>query len=86
MSPNRFSVSSTSTRAGSATSRIAAKSTYRCSSLTAGNSSAPTRVTVSRQSSDTSSTFALSTDVSRPRRSAAARNATRATRSISAAV
>ena len=65
---------------------MAAKSTYRCSSLIAGNSSAPTRVTVARHSSDTSSTFALSTDVSRPRRSAAARNATRATRSISAAV
>ena len=48
---------------------------------------APTRVTVSRQSCETSSTLALSTDVTSVRAApAAAWNATRATRSISATV
>jgi hypothetical protein len=82
MSPNMFSVRITSNAAGSATRRIAAVSTYTCSNRTSGYSRA-TRVTVSRHSWDTSSTFALSTDVRRPRRRRAAANAMRATRSTS---
>ena len=61
MSPNRFSVTITSKSAGRETSCIAALSTSRCSSGTSGNSSACTRVTVSRHSREVSSTLALST-------------------------
>ena len=85
MSPNMFSVSTTSSDAGSLTRRIAAVSTYVCSSRMSGYSRA-TSVTVSRQSCDTSSTLALSTDVTNFFRSRAAVNAIRATRSISAVV
>ena len=67
MSPNRFSVRITSNREGSLTSCIAALSTSRWSSSTSGNPSA-IRVTVSRHRREVSSTFALSTDVTRRRR------------------
>jgi hypothetical protein len=58
-------------------------STSRCSSSTFGNSAEWTRDTTSRHSRLVSSTFALSTLVTRER---AARNAVRAIRSISASV
>ena len=80
MSPNRFSVTITSKSAGRETSCIAALSTSRWSSGTSGNSSACTRVTVSRHRREVSSTLALSTLVTFVR---ALRNATRAIRSIS---
>ena len=80
MSPNRFSVTITSKSAGRETSCIAALSTSRWSSGTSGNSSACTRVTVSRHSRDVSSTFALSTLVTLVR---ALSKPTRAIRSIS---
>ena len=70
MSPKRFSVTITSNWAGAATSCIAALSTSRWSSGTSGNSSSCTRVTVSRHSREVSSTFALSTLVTRGARRA----------------
>ena len=87
MSPNMFSVTITSKSAGRETSCIAALSTSRWSSSTSGYSPA-TPLTTSRQSREVSSTLALSTDVTRPAASAAARprRPTRAIRSISSAV
>ena len=77
-----FPVRITSNWRGSRTISIAARSTYMWSSRTAGYS--PARpATTSRQSCDDSSTFALSTDRSSPRRRPAASKATRAMRSIS---
>ena len=75
-----FSVRITSKWRGAATSFIAHESTSWCSSSTFGNSSACTRVTTSRHSRLVSSTFILSTLVTRER---AASNAVRAIRSIS---
>src|SRR3954467_6602233 len=83
MSPNMLSVRITSKCVGAATSCIAALSTSTCSSAASGNSSAWTRLTVSRQSREVSSTLALSTLETRRR---AARNAIRAMRSISPVV
>ena len=80
MSPNMFSVRITSKWRGAATSFIAAESTSWCSSSTFGNSSECTRVTTSRHSRLVSSTFILSTLVTRER---AAWNAVRVIRSIS---
>ena len=80
MSPNRFSVTITSKSAGRDTSCMAALSTSRWSSGTSGNSSARTRVTVSRHSREVSRTLALSTLVTRLRLDV---KATRAIRSIS---
>jgi len=84
MSPNMFSVSTTSKSAGRATSCIAALSTSMCSSATPSKRLA-TPSTVSRQSRDVSRMFALSTETTAPRRDgdAASRNATSAMRSIS---
>jgi len=67
MSPNMFSVRITSKRLGSCASSIAHASTYRWSSLTEGNDPA-IRSTVVDHSCEVSSTFALSTRVSLPRR------------------
>ncbi len=82
MSPKRLPVSTTSKRAGFVTSSMAARSTNMCVSSTDGYSE-PTSETTRRQSCDASSTFALSTEVTRPRLRRASSNATRATRSIS---
>ena len=65
MSPNMFSVRITSKWRGAATSFIAHESTSWCSSSTLGNSSECTRVTTSRHSRLVSSTFILSTLVTR---------------------
>jgi hypothetical protein len=62
---------------------MANESTSWCSSSTFGNSSACTRVTTSRHSRPVSSTFGLSTLVTRVE---AASNATRAIRSTSSTV
>ena len=62
-----FSVRITSKWRGAATSFIAAESTSWCSSSTLGNSSLCTRVTTSRHSRLVSSTFILSTLVTRER-------------------
>ena len=78
-----FSVRITSKWRGAAIRRIAALSTSRCSSSTFGNSFPCTTRTTSRHRREVSSTFALSTLVTRER---AASNATRAIRSISARV
>ena len=83
MSPNRFSVTTTSMSRGWVTRCMANELTSAWSSVTDGNSGAMP-VTVSRHSSLVMSTLALSTDVRWPRRSAASANPTRATRSISA--
>jgi hypothetical protein len=83
MSPNMFSETITSKWLGLETSCIAALSTSTCSSSRCGNSSAWTRTTTSRQRREDSSTFALSTDVTRR---LAAANALRAIRSTSATV
>ena len=83
MSPNMFSVRITSKWRGATTSFIAHESTSWCSSSTLGNSSECTRVTTSRHSRLVSSTFILSTEVTRLR---AASNAMRAIRSISGVV
>jgi hypothetical protein len=61
MSPNRFSVSTTSKSRGRRSRCIAAESTSMCSSATPGNSSRITRVLTSRHSREVSSTFDLST-------------------------
>ena len=86
MSPNMFSVTMTSKSAGRLMRCIAHASTRRCSSETSGNSSAITRVVTRRQSRDVSSTLALSTDVTFPRRPRAIVAATRTTRATSWAV
>ena len=67
MSPNRFSVTITSKRAGSRTSSIAHESTSWCASVTSGNSRAISSTTVT-QSCEVSSTFALCTWVTCLRR------------------
>ena len=86
MSPNMFSVSTTSKAAGFEISCIAALSTSRCSSRTSGWSRA-TCSTVSRHRREVSRMFALSTEVTRPRLDgdAAIPNARRAMRSTSPA-
>ena len=78
-----FSVRITSKSAGRLIRNMAAASTYMCSSSTRGNSVAKTRATVSRHSREVSSTLALSTDETLPRRAVASRPARRETRSIS---
>ena len=78
MSPNMFSVSSTSNSDGRETSCMAALSTSMCSSGVTSPSA--TRSTVLRQRREVSRMFALSTLVTFRR---ASRNATRAMRSIS---
>ena len=83
MSPNMFSVTTTSKSAGRSSRYIAIASTSRCSTSSCGNSSATTRVVTSRHRRDVSSTLALSTDVNRPLRSVARRHADLTTRSIS---
>jgi len=83
MSPNMFSVSSTSKWRGLAISCIAALSTSMCSSSTCGYSRSCTPLTTSRHSRDVSSTLALSTLVTFL---CAALKAVRATRSISLTV
>ena len=82
MSPNRLSHSITSKLVGVVASRIAAVSTYTCSSSTSGYSFAISETTA-RHSRDVSSTLALSIEATLRRRSRARVNATRATRSIS---
>ena len=67
MSPNMFSVTITSNCAGSEASCIAALSTSMSSTWTSGYSVA-TSATTRRQRRDVSSTFALSTEVTWPRR------------------
>ena len=71
-----FSVSTTSKSAGREISCIAALSTSRCSSRTPGWSRA-TRSTVSRHRREVSRMFALSTEVTRPRRAGDGRHAER---------
>ena len=80
MSPNMFSVTITSNCSGVRTSCMAALSTSMSSISTSGYSRA-TSWTTRRHMRDVSSTFALSTDVSRPRRARASSNARRAMRS-----
>ena len=70
MSPNMFSVTSTSNCSGAIASCIAALSTSMCSTCTSGYSGASSSTT-RRHMRDVSSTFALSTDVSRPPRACA---------------
>ena len=82
MSPKRFSVRSTSKLEGASAIFIAHASTYMWSTRTAGWRKATSFTTV-RQSRDVSSTLALSTDVTRFFRPAAALNATSAMRSTS---
>ena len=84
MSPNMFSVSTTSKLDGRVIRCIAHASTSMCSSARSAYSSRTTRVTTWRQSRDVSSTFALSTDVMRPRRARAKVHAMCVTRSTSA--
>ncbi len=85
MSPNMFPVTMTSNCLGARTSCIAALSTYRWSSATSGYS-ACTSLTTSFQNWKVSSTFALSTLVTRLPRRRAAWKATWAMRSISGRV
>ena len=80
MSPNMFSVTITSNCSGVVAICIAALSTSMCSTLTSGNSGAIS-FTTRRHIRDVSRTFALSMDVSAPRRDCARANALRATRS-----
>ena len=82
MSPKRLPDSTTSNCFGLVASSSAQASTYWCSRVTPG-CRAPTSVTTSRQRREVSSTFALSTDVTRDRRTAALSKATSAMRSIS---
>ncbi len=84
MSPNMFSVTITSYSRGFASRCIAIESTSWCSRVTSGNSSRARRSVVSRHSREVSSTLALSTEVSLPRRARARVQACRTTRSISA--
>ena len=86
MSPNMFSVTTTSKSAGRRTSCMAQLSTSWCSSWQSGNSAFTTRSATSRQSREVSSTLALSTLVIFLRRPRASRPATRTTRSISSTV
>ena len=83
MSPNVFSVSTTSIVSGAFTITIANESTSAWSSRTSGYSAAPSPVTTSRQSREVCRTLTLSTDVSRPARGRASSKARRATRSTS---
>ena len=83
MSPNMFSVTTTSKSTGRLISCMAVLSTSRSSSSTSGYSSEPTRCTISRHMRLVSSTFALSTLVTLLRRLRAASNAWRAMRSTS---
>ena len=69
MSPNRFSVTSTSKPAGHFASTIAAESTSRCSSVTSGKSAWTSSVTL-RHRRLVARTFALSTWVTFRRRAA----------------
>src|SRR4051794_656094 len=85
MSPNMFSVTTTSNERGAVTIRIAHESTSWCSSATSGNSAAIS-VATSRHSRDDSRTLALSTEVTRPLRPRASWNASRTTRAISVSV
>jgi len=81
MSPNMFSVTTTSSAAGPVIRRMAAISTRTCSSAMSGFA-APTSTVTCRQSRDDSSTFALSTEVSlrwRPRAREKASSITRRT-------
>ena len=71
MSPNVFSVTTTSIVSGAFTIVIANESTSAWSSGTSGYSPAPISVTTSRQSREVWRTFTLSTEVSRPPRSRA---------------
>ena len=82
MSPNMFSVTTTSNRAMSVAICIAALSTSMCSTFTSGCSAA-TWSTMRLHMRDVSSTFALSTEVRSPRRDFARRNARRTIRSTS---
>ena len=82
MSPKRFSVTTTSKAVGRSRSCIAQLSTSMCSSSMSGYSAA-SWVTTRRQSCEFSSTLALSTEVSLPRRLRASSKAMRQTRSIS---
>ena len=82
MSPKVFSVTSTSNCAGLAMSCIAALSTYMSSRRTSGYSAAMLCAT-SRHMRDVSSTLALSTECTTPRRRRAASKAQRTTRSTS---
>ena len=83
MSPNMFSVTTTSKSAGRLISCMAVLSTNRSSICTSGYSSSPMRCTISRHMRLVSSTLALSTLVTLPRRLRAASNAWRAMRSTS---
>ena len=82
MSPNVFSATMVSKWVGLCTRAMAQLSTSTCSSCTWGKS-LDTRVTTSRQSCETTSTLALSTEARRFFRFMATSKATRATRSIS---
>ena len=82
MSPNMFSVTTTSSVAGLVTSRMAAVSTSMWSSATSGFRP-PISVAICRHSRDDSSTFALSTEVTFFLRAFASRNASSTTRRIS---
>ena len=83
MSPNMFSVTTTSKSAGRLMSCIAVLSTSRSSSSTSGYSSSWTRWTISRHMREVSSTLRLSTLVTLFLRLRAASNAWRAMRSTS---
>ena len=82
MSPNRFSVTSTSNSAGRFTRSIAHESTSWWLSSTSGKSAATSSATC-RHSRDVARTFALSTLVTRLRRVRASSNASRTIRAIS---
>ena len=86
MSPNRFSVTTTSNARGLRTSCIAHESTSWCVSCTSGNSSRTTRSATRRQSFEVSSTLALSTEQRRRLRLRASRAPTRTSRSTSPSV
>ena len=85
MSPNRFSVTSTSKPAGHLARVIAAESTSRCSSSTSGKSAWTSSVTL-RHRRLVARTFALSTWVTLRRRPRASSNASVTMRRISASV
>ncbi len=86
MSPNMFSVTTTSKRAGSVTRNMAAASTSRQSNSTSGNCSAMACVATLRHSREVASTLALSTSVRRLLRRRAISAARTTTRSISSRV
>ncbi len=85
MSPNRFSVTTTSNSDGVLIRRMAQASTSMCSYVTVGCSAA-TRSTTSRHRTEELSTLALSTEVTFRSRSSAISKAARTTRSISSSV